>query len=279
MTEKKICAITGCSSGIGKSTAIEMATLGYSILMLVRDSDKSRAAFDEIKTAAGSDDVKLSYVDLASQKSIRAAAAKMASEYQRIDVLINNAGVFKRKRAVSPEGIEMTLAVNYFAPFLLTNLLLPLVKGSPDGRIVNLSSELYKKGNINLTGSPSDGRFNGSKAYADSKLLLVMFTRELARRLAGSSILVNCLHPGVVATDVFREYPRWFAKLMNRLISKPEDAAKYVANLAMSSELDGISGKYFSKSKMEPINEKALSSESSKQVWAESEQMTGFVEA
>ena len=278
MTETKICAITGCSAGIEKATAIEMARLDYGIIMLARDSDKSRAALEEIKAASGSGDVKLFYVDLASMESVRRVAGRIANEYQWIDVLINNAGVFKRKREVSPDGIEMTLAVNYLAPFLLTNLLLPLMEGCLEGRIVNLTSELYKKGHADLEGGPSGGRFNGNKAYSDSKLLLVAFTQEMSRRLAGCNMTVNCVHPGVVGTDVFREYPKWSAKMLNRLISKPEDAAEYVVNLATASELNGVSGRYFSESKMELSTGKALSHELSEQLWAQSELMSGLGE-
>jgi len=279
MSEKKICVITGCSAGIGKATAIEMARLDYHVVMLVRDSGKSRAALEEIKAASGNSDVKLFYVDLASLASIRRVAETIASEYSRIDVLINNAGVFKRKREMSADGIEMKLAVNYFAPFLLTNLLLPLIEGSPEGRIVNLTSELYKKGHADLESASSGERFNGNKAYADSKLLLVMFTQEMSRRLVGCDISVNCVHPGVVGTDVFREYPRWFAKLLNRLISKPEDAAKYVVNLATASELKGVGGRYFSKSKMKLSTGKDLSQELLERLWGQSELMTGLGEA
>lgn len=206
--DNKICVITGCNTGIGKITAIELAKQNFEIIMLVRDSQKSRDAFNEIKETAKSDKIKLYYVDLASLQSIKQVANDIKQKYSKVDVLINNAGVFKRKKEKSIDGFEMTLAVNYLAPFMLTNLLLPLLKESNQTRIVNVSSELYKRGNVNIENNFSDEKFNGDKAYANSKLLMLFFTKELAKRLIKNNITVNCVHPGVVGTDVFREYPK-----------------------------------------------------------------------
>jgi len=273
--DRKVCVITGSSAGIGKATAIKMAELGYEVIMLVRDSDKSRLALEEVRQRSGSDDVRLYYVDLASQQSIRDVAKRIGSDLDRIDVLVNNAGVFRRSLQKSPDGFEMTLTVNYLAPFLLTTLLLPLLSLAPNSHVVNVTSELYRKGVADLETQADGGRFNGNRAYANSKLLLVMFTRELAKRLEESGTTVNCVHPGVVATDVFREYPRWFNRLLNRFISKPEDAAEYVVKLASSSALDGATGKYFSKSEEKLISQSARSEERSAHVWERSKVMTG----
>jgi len=272
---RKVCVITGSSAGIGKETAIKMAELGYEVIMLARDCDKSRLALEEIKKRSASNDVRLYYVDLASQQSIRDVVKRIENDVDRIDVLVNNAGVFRRSLQMSPDGFEMTLAVNYLAPFLLTALLLPLLEVAPNSRVVNVTSELYKKGNANLETQTTPRRFNGNRAYADSKLLLVMFTRILAARLSESEISANCVHPGVVATDVFREYPRWFNRLLNRFISRPEDAAEHVVRLASSSALDGVTGKYFSKSEEKPISPNAQSQEDLRHVWGRSEVLTG----
>ena len=272
---RKVCVITGSSAGIGKATAVKMAELGYEVIMLVRDCDKSRRALPEAKKRSGSDNVRLYYVDLASQQSIRDVVDRIKNDLDRIDVLVNNAGVFRRSHQKSPDGFEMTLAVNYLAPFLLTSLLLPLLEATPNSRVVNVTSELYRKGVADLDTQADDGRFNGNRAYANSKLLLVMFTRGLANRLEESGTTVNCVHPGVVATDVFREYPRWFNRLLNRFISKPEDAAAHVIRLASSSALDGVTGKYFSKSEEKPISPNAESQEGLRHVWGRSEVLTG----
>ena len=272
---RKVCVITGSSAGIGKATAIQMAELGYEVIMLVRDYDKSRRALAEVKKRSGSDNVSLYYVDLASQQSIRDVVERIKKDLDHIDVLVNNAGVFRRKAERSPDGFEMTLAVNYLAPFLLTTLLLPLLEATPNSRVVNVTSELYRKGVADLDTQADDGRFNGNRAYANSKLLLVMLTRGLAKRLEESGTTVNCVHPGVVATDVFREYPRWFNRLLNRFISNPEDAAAHVVRLASSSALDGVTGKYFSKSEEKPISPNAESQEDLRHVWRRSEVLTG----
>lgn len=273
---RRVCVITGSSAGIGKETAIKVAELGYEVIMLVRDCDKSRLALEEVKQRSGSDNVRLYYVDLASQQSIRDVVKRIENDFDRIDVLVNNAGVFRRRYQKSQDGFEMTLAVNYLAPFLLTTLLLPLLESTPNSRVVNVTSELYRKGVVNLDTQAENIRFNGNRAYANSKLLLVMFTRGLAERLSGSGIAVNCVHPGVVATDVFREYPRWFNRVLNRFISKPEDAAEHVVRLASSSALDGVTGKYFSKSEEKAIATSAESQEARERVWTRSEALTGI---
>jgi len=271
---RKVCVITGSSAGIGKATAIQMADLGYEVIMLVRDCDKSRLALAEVKQRSGSDNVRLYYVDLASQQSIRDVVERIKNDLDRIDILVNNAGVFRRNLQKSPDGSEMTLAVNYLAPFLLTTLLLPLLDATPNSRVVNVTSELYRKGVADLDTQADDGRFNGDQAYANSKLLLVMFTRGLAKRLEESGTTVNCVHPGVVATDVFREYPRWFNRLLNRFISKPEDGAEHVVRLASSSALGGVTGKYFSKSEEKAIATSTESQEDIEGVWTRSEELT-----
>jgi len=271
--ENKICVITGCNTGIGKITAIELAKQNYEILMLVRDSQKSRNAFDEIKEATKSDKIKLFYVDLASLKSVKRVADEIKQQYSKIDVLINNAGVFKRKYDKSVDDFEMTLAVNYLAPFMLTNLLLPLLKESNQARIVNVSSEIYKSGKVNIENNFSDAKFNGDKAYANSKLLIIFFTKELAKRLDKTNVTVNSVHPGVVGTDVFREYPKWFSKMLNLFITKPEDGAKPSIFLATSKDVENITGQYFNKTKQAKPIELLNDEELSEQIWNKTESL------
>ena len=273
--DNKICLITGCNSGIGKVAAIELAQKGYEIIMLVRDSEKSRMAYEEIKNASGGK-ITLKYADLASLDSITKISEEIAAQYERIDVLINNAGLFKRKFEKSVDSFEMTLAVNYFATFALSILMIPLLEKSKQARVVNLTSELYKRGKVYLDSDFAIQKFDGNKAYADSKLLVVYFTRELSKRLASKNITVNCVHPGVVGTDVFREYPKWFARLMNLLISKPEEGAKPTIYLASSEDLDGTTGKYFYKSKPKEFDKIANDSELMVKIWAKTEELTGI---
>lgn len=273
MRNNKICVITGCNSGIGKFTAIELAKLGYEIFMLVRDSEKSRNAYREIKMESGSELVQLIYIDLASLDSIKNSADELSNKISKIDLLINNAGIFKRKEVKSPDGFELTIAVNYIGTFYLTKLLLPLVEKAENARIINLSSELYKNGKIYLNNRFSNTRFDGNKAYADSKLLVTYFTKSLAKRLSTTNVTVNALHPGVVGTDVFREYPTWFSKILNLFISTPEKGALPSEYLATSDEVEGLTGKYFYKTKRKEtvsiVNDEQLADN----IWKKTEEL------
>ena len=271
--DNKTCLITGCNSGIGKITAIELAKKGYEIVMLVRESEKSKIAFQEIKNEAKSDLVKLFFVDLSSMESIQQVVKSINKEYSKIDVLINNAGIFKRKEEKSIDGFEMTIAVNYYAVFFLTNMLLPLMKNAKNARIINLSSELYKRGKVHLENDFSENKFNGTKSYANSKLLINYFTKELAKRLKDTNITVNCGHPGVIGTDVFREYPKWFSNLMNLIISKPAEGAKPSIYLATSDELRGVTGKYFNKLKQKETTKISNDMQLSSQIWNKTEEI------
>jgi NAD(P)-dependent dehydrogenase (short-subunit alcohol dehydrogenase family) len=273
MQENKICVITGCNSGIGKYTAIELARSGYEIIMLVRDSEKSRNAFEEIKKESGSALVQLFYIDLASLASIRQTAEELKNKISKIDVLINNAGIFKRKEAKSQDAFEMTIAVNYLAPFYLTNLLLPMLEKARNARIINLSSELYKGGQVYLDNQFSRTKFDGNKAYADSKLLVIYFTKVLAKRLSEKNVTVNALHPGVIGTDVFREYPTWFSKLLNLFITSPEKGAKPSVYVATSDELEGVSGKYFNKTKLKETEAVANDVALADKIWEKTEEL------
>ncbi len=269
--KKRICLITGCSGGIGKDTAKKLAQLDYHIIMLVRKGEKSLNAYQEVLSASTIQNVKMFYTDLSSQNSIKKVVEEIKKEYDHIDLLINNAGVIKRKLDYSEEGIEMTLAVNYFAPFLLANLLVPLLKSSSKARVINLSSELYKKGEPILETDYTAKKFDGNKAYANSKLLINLFTYELSKRLNEDGITVNCLHPGVIGTDAFREYPKIFSKMLNLFLSKPEEGANNVVYLSTSNEFDKITGKYFNKTTENLV--KIINDELSEKVWNETEEI------
>ncbi|MCY3411994.1 MAG: SDR family NAD(P)-dependent oxidoreductase [Candidatus Heimdallarchaeota archaeon] len=263
MTNKKVCVITGANSGIGKATALEMAKKDYIILMVARDSEKSRQAFNEIKSESKNEDVYLYYADLSSQQSIRDLVSRIKAKVDMIDVLINNAGVLKRKEEYTVDGIEVTLAVNYLAPFLLTMLLLDKIKKSQNGRIVNVTSELYKNGVIDFNNNNS--KFNGNDAYAISKKLMVYFTQYLAKQ--EPSITVNCLHPGVIATDSFREYPKIISKMLNFFLPKPHRAAAIISYLSTDPSLQSVSGKYFYKNEEKDVIEEANHAQLLDKIW------------
>lgn len=273
MDNNKIALITGCNSGIGKVTAIELAKKDYEILMLVRESEKSQKAFEEIKQASKSNSVKLYFVDLSSLESINKVAMKVRNDYDTIDLLINNAGIFKRGFEKSVDGFELTLAVNYFATFAVTTLLLPLLKQSAQARIINLSSAIYGQSKIKNIKKFSEMGIGGNQAYAISKLLVIYFTKLLSKQLETNNIMVNCLHPGVVGTDVFREYPKWFNSILNRFITNPSEGAKPTIFLATDDELIGVTGKYFDKMKLTETNELANNMELAQWVWNKTEDL------
>lgn len=247
----KNCIITGASSGIGKATAIEMAKFGYRVILLVRNNEKAQLAYEEILLETGNKNLVMYYVDLSSQASLNQVITQIKQDFSEIDILINNAGVLKRSKQLSDDGIEMTLAVNYLATYILSTNLIDLIK-KPGGRIVNLTSELYKNGLFELNVDPK-GKFDGNLAYATSKKLVVYFTKIFANMYP--DISVNCLHPGVIATDSFREYPWIIAKSINLFLPKPRKGAEPVIHLATSPEVKDVTGQYFYKRDKKEINE------------------------
>jgi len=274
----KIALITGASAGIGKQTAMELGKKGYIVIQVVRDCEKSTIAFEEIKAASGRDDMVMVGCDLSSRESILKAVDTIREKVDHIDVLINNAGVMKRKMEETVDGHEMTFAVNYLAPFLLTTSLLDLVKKSDEGRIINVSSAMYVRGAADAPIPPVYTKFNGGKAYSDSKRLLVQFSVELARRTRDDGIMVYSLHPGVVGTDVFREYPKAIGNLLNLFISKPEVGAEPSIYLATGENIEGASGSYFYK-KQRKEHDAADSDEARlKQVWDDTMTLLGMAE-
>ena len=193
---EKVCLITGATSGIGKATAMGLANMGASVVMVGRDRGRGEAALTEIKEKSTNASVDLMLADLSSQQEIRRLADEFKEAYPRLDVLINNAGLFRSKRITTADGLEMTFAVNHLAYFLLTKLLLDVLKASASSRIVNVSSGDHSNGTIDFDDLQGEKGYKGPKAYSQSKLATVLFTYELARRLEGTGISANCLHPG-----------------------------------------------------------------------------------
>src|SRR5215203_1440131 len=198
----KVCLITGATSGIGKATAMGLANMGASVVMVGRDRSRGEAALAEIKEGSANASVDLLLADLSSQEDIRRLADEFEEAHPRLDVLINNAGVIRSKRVATADGIEMTFAVNHLAHFLLTNLLLDLLKATAPSRIVNVSSGEQRNGTIDFDDLQAEKGYKTAKAYGQSKLANVLFTYELARRLEGSGVSANRLHPGVVGTNL-----------------------------------------------------------------------------
>lgn len=268
----KIALITGANSGLGKATAIELARQGHFLLLLGRDSEKSRRALDEIKQESGSESVEWICADLASLHSLDQAIAQIQVNYPHLDLLINNAGVYKRRDERSVDGLEMSLAVNYLAPFYLTQRLLPLLRQSGSARIINLSSNLHRFGKLAPNELDTNLRYN-YRAYANSKFLLQAFTYALAERLRGTGVTVNCLHPGRIGSEMLREYPRWIQRLMKYVQEEPSQGAQHVLYLATAPELFHISGQYFCKQCPKDGSEASRDPELQDQFWQATERL------
>ena len=248
----KICLITGANSGIGKATALGLAKMGATVVLVSRDRARGEQAQSEIKAQSGNPNIDLLLADLSSQQSIRQLADDFKQRYSQLHVLINNAGVFSPRKRLTVDGIDMVFAVNQLAPFLLTNLLLDVLKASAPARIVNVSSGSHEANYLKLDDLQSEKHYRPMRAYGQSKLALVLFTYELARRLEGTGVTANCLHPGFVSTNIAqRDLPlpaRIAAKPIFLFGISPEQGAKTSIYLASSSDVEGVTGKYFVKS-------------------------------
>ena len=249
VVRNRVCVVTGATRGIGRATAISLAKLGAQVVIVGRDS----ARMDEVRREAGragNADVGCVIADFASLASVRRAAGEIAHRWPAIHVLVNNAGINAGRRQVSVDGCELTVAVNHLAPFLLTSLLVPALTTGAPSRIVNVTSVFAHVGVLDVGDIMFERRrYSSTRAYNQSKLATVMFTMELAERLAGSGIAVNCVSPGLVATDLMREHwwfqPRWLRSLWSRWLLSPDQAAERVVRVATSGALDGVSGKCF----------------------------------
>ncbi|MBV8719346.1 MAG: SDR family NAD(P)-dependent oxidoreductase [Chloroflexi bacterium] len=261
-----ICLITGATEGVGKVTALELAKKGFTIVVAARNANKAAALKRQIETLSGNASCEYIVADLASFRQVRQLAETFRRRYSRLDVLINNAGIFLPKRTQTEDGFEAMLQVNYLAPFLLTNLLLAELRRSEQGRIINLSSSVYTMGKFDPTNQrlgggagPVEGHFSVLGTYAASKLFVLMFTEELARRLYDTSITVNAVHPGIVRTRMMLQAPgvlRLVSYLSLPVSISPLEGARTSVYLATSAEVKGISGQYFAKSKRSAVKNK-----------------------
>jgi NAD(P)-dependent dehydrogenase (short-subunit alcohol dehydrogenase family) len=273
----KIVLITGASRGIGKATAMGLGRMGARLCLVVRDHEKGKAVAAQI-AAEGNRDVTVMRADLASQADIRRVAAEFDERYDRIDVLLNNAGVMIPTRRLTVDGIEQTFAVNHLAYFMLTCLLRDKLKASAPARIINVSSSAHARGRIDLDDLGNERKFSRMRTYSQSKLANVLFTYELARRLAGTGVTANCLHPGVVFTGLGGGEPGWL-QLVTRLVTpwmlSEEEGAGTSIHLASSSDVEGVTGAYFVKSKRRPSSRLSYDAELARKLWEASEKLTG----
>ena len=272
----KICVITGANSGIGKATALGLAKLGANVVMVCRNQTRGEEARKEIIDKTSNKNIDLLIADLSSQQAIRQLVADFKKKYRQLHVLINDAGVVLRKRTLTTDGIETNFAVNYLAPFLLTNLLLDVLKKSAPARIINVTSGYYKRATINFDDLQSEKDYSAFGTYAKSKLALVLFTRELSRRLKGTNVMVNVLHPGVIKSNLGRDMSA-FSRLFTKIFFKsPKKGAETPIYLASSPEVEGISGKFFMNKKEAEFTEASGNEEIARKLWDISAKLTNL---
>lgn len=275
----KVCMVTGANSGIGKATALGLANIGATVVMVCRSQERGEAALTEIKQKSSSDRIFLLLADLASQTSIRGLAEDFKSQYSALHVLINNAGIIPRKRQETVDGFETQFAVNHLAPFLLTNLLLDVLKSSAPARIVTVASDMHRGATINFDDLQSVESYRPVRVYSQTKLANVLFTYELARKLQGTKITANCLHPGMVATKLLADgigIPRPLKSTTKLIGSNPETGAKTSLYLAASREVEGVSGKYFVKQKAVESSKISYDQGVASRLWKQSAELTGL---
>ena len=249
MKSPKNILITGCSAGIGKATAISLAEMGHNIIALNRKGEKTNRVFGELEKI-GAGEKYLYSADLSEQASLESAIDTITQRHTVIDTLINNAGVFKTKETFSADGTEITFAVNVRAPAILTKRIISHLEKSEDPIVIFLSSEIYKRAKINANDIFNTRKYNSGTSYARSKMFINMLSESLSENT--ERIRFYSIHPGVAATDVFRDYPKWFTILLNVFISKPEKCAAPVV-LAAIGDLNEKSGTYFMENKPRPV--------------------------
>jgi len=279
-----VCVVTGASSGIGKATALGLARTGTTVAIVARDQVRGQAALAEIKAASGNPDVGLLLADLSSQAEVRRLADEVRSRYPHLQVLINNAGVALTKRTLTVDGLETVFAVNYLAPFLLTGLLLDVLKANAPARVVNVAGDFHRKATMRLDDLMSETDYSGARANNQAKLALILFTYELARRLEGTGVTANCLHPGPVATEAPLKDPdlspfgRFMYRLVKPFFQSPESGAETPVYLASSEEIAGLTGKYFVKRRAVASSPESYDEGLARRLWATSAQLTGLTQ-
>jgi NAD(P)-dependent dehydrogenase (short-subunit alcohol dehydrogenase family) len=275
----KTVLITGADGGIGSETTRGLAKKGATIVMACLDLNDARPVYEEIKHESGNENIELMQIDLASLSSVREFAKQFSQKYRHLDVLINNAGIFCWNREETQEGFERTIGVNLLGPFLLTHLLLPILTQTPGGRILNVASNAYFQGKIDLSDLHLKKKYKGVNAYNSSKLAVVFFTQKLAERLKGTDITVNVLHPGHAATNIWNMWPgKWYQALLFKILKKfmhpTVEAAQNSIYLASSDEVKGITGKYFDNRKTKEVADNAKDMQLQKGLWELSEKLT-----
>ena len=272
--------VTGGTGGIGRATAMGLATMGAHLGITGRDRERTEGAAREIR-AAGGGQVDVFVADLSSQTEVRRLAGEVLQTYPRIDVLVNNVGGYWNTRHVTPDGFEHTFALNHLAPFLLTSLLLDRLKQSAPARVVTVSSNAHTAGEIDFDDLQGERSYSGSRAYSQSKLANVLFTYELARRLQSSALTANALHPGVVNTSFGAEDPRGIQRLIipfaRPFMKTPAQGAATSIHLASAPDLEQVTGRYFANSKPNRSSKRSYDEAAAARLWQVSTDLVGLI--
>jgi NAD(P)-dependent dehydrogenase (short-subunit alcohol dehydrogenase family) len=279
----KTILITGADGDIGRNTVQGIALKGARIVMACIDAKQAEPVRDEIIAETHNSNIEIMQLDLASQAGIRRFADEFIAKYTTLDVLINNAGVFSLKRFETEDGLERTIGINYFGHYLLTTLLLPVIRKAEKGRIINIASNAYKQAKFDPDNLQTrDNYKTGMEAYSLSKLAIVLYTQELAEQMQGSGITVNAVHPGHVATGIWNmwEQPKWYQtlliKVLNLFMITPDRGALTSIYVACTDEVDGITGKYFSKQKAVAVKSNYNTASVQKQLWSITQELIPF---
>jgi NAD(P)-dependent dehydrogenase (short-subunit alcohol dehydrogenase family) len=275
----KTCVITGATSGIGLETAARLGALGARLVLVGRNPDKGNRAIGRLRADVPGVAVEMHYADLSRPDEIRRLAAALLDTVSRIDVLVNNAGALFANRNTTPDGLELTFALNHMAYFRLTSLLRDRLIASAPARVINVASEAHRDSHLGFEDLQCSRHYSGWTAYKRSKLANILFTRELARRLEGTGVTANCLHPGFVATsfgDNNRGFWRFGISIGKLIAAIPvRRGAETPVYLASSPDLEGISGKYFSKCREARPDTAAEDDKAAARLWQESERLIG----
>ena len=277
--QNKICLITGATSGIGQATAMGLAKIGATVIVAGRDEKRCQNTVAHIQQETGNFHVDYLLADLSVQAQIRQMAEEFKSRYQRLDVLVNNAAAIFFFRRVSADGIEMNFALNHLAYFLLTNLLLDMLKASVPARIVNVASNSHYGQHLDFDNLELKRGYNPMRAYGRSKLCNLYFTYELARRLEGTGVTVNAMHPGFVHTNMGANngwLVRLFLPLVHRNSLTPEQGASTAVYLSSSPDVEGVTGKFFVRKRERASDPVSHDEAAARRLWEVSEEMTGL---
>ena len=275
----RICIVTGASSGIGQETALGLMKQGAHVVMLVRNQERGKEAREYIVEQSCSESIDMMLCDLSSIDDIHKFSREFSEKYNRLHVLINNAGAVFSKREITSDGYERSLAVNYLAPFILTQDLLPLLKSSSPSRIINLTSGLHGRGKIDFEDLQCESKYKGMSAYQNTKLMLVLHTYYLAKKLEGTGVTCNVVSPGFVATNLGRSSGSRMSSVMFGMMKpfqiSPAKGAETSLYVAMAPELEKVSGKHFAKSQEKESAEISHDIDLQERLWIATEKMLG----